>query len=95
MGLLSLLFGCGGSDSPYKKENGVWHFKKNPMPLDPGETLTPLTKRFAKSDRGAYFESSPLVGPVDVATFEPLDDHYARDKSSVWFCDTYRDGKEY
>jgi hypothetical protein len=93
MGLLSWLFGCG-SDSPYTQKGGDWYFKKDKLALERGETLTPLSKKFAKSNRTAYFESS-MLGDVDVATFEPLSDHYAKDKNSVWYCDTYRDSKEY
>lgn len=94
MGLLSFLFGCG-SDTPYSKKDGDWYFKKDKMTLEPGETLTPINKRYAKSNRTAYYESSMIASDVDVATFEALATHYAKDKSSVWFCDTYRDSKEY
>ncbi|MEO7362367.1 MAG: DKNYY domain-containing protein [Gemmatimonadaceae bacterium] len=95
MGLLSLLFGCGGSDSPYHQEKGVWYFKKDALSLQKGETLTPLSKKFAKSTRTAYYESSTIADGIDVATFEALSDHYAKDKNSVWYCDTYRKGQEY
>jgi len=93
MGLLSCLFGCG-SDSPYTKKGGDWYYKKDHISTKQGETLVPLNKHFAKSNRAAYFESSWL-GEVDVASFEALTDHYAKDKTSVWYCDTYRDSKEY
>lgn len=96
MGLLSFLFGFGcGNDHPYTQKDGTWYFKKDAMTLEPGETLTPINKKFAKSNRTAYFESSMIASDVDVATFEPLSDHYAKDRKSVWYCDTYRDGKEY
>lgn len=94
MGLLSLLFGCG-SDSNYTKKDGKWYFKNDVMSLEPGETLTPINKRYAKSNRTAYYESSMIASDVDVATFEPLADHYSKDKNTVWYSDTYRDGKEY
>lgn len=96
MSLLSLLFGCGGSDSPYRQENGQWYYKKVPIPTEKGETLVPIGKKFAKSHRAAYFEGS-LIGSreVDLPTFEALSDQYAKDKRSVWFCDTYRKGQEY
>lgn len=93
MGLLAWLFGCS-SDSPYTKKDGEWYFKKDRIATEEGETLTPLSKKFAKSNRTAYFESSSL-GDVDVATFEALSDEYAKDKNGVWYCDTYRDSKEY
>ncbi len=95
MGLLSLLFGCGGSDNPYHQDKGVWYFKKDSLPLEQGETLTPLGKNFAKSNRTAYYESSAIGDGIDVATFEALSDHYAKDRNSVWYCDTYRKGQEY
>ena len=95
MGLLSLLFGCGGSDAPYRQEKGDWYFKKDVLPLEKGETLTPLSKKFAKSNRTAYYESARIADSVDVATFEALSEHYAKDKNEVWYCDTYRKGQEY
>ena len=95
MGLLSFIFGCGGSDSPYHREKGKWYFKKDALSLEKGETLTPLSKKFAKSNRTAYFESSTIADNIDVATFEALSDHYAKDRNSVWYCDTYRKGQEY
>ncbi|MEO7996464.1 MAG: DKNYY domain-containing protein [Gemmatimonadaceae bacterium] len=94
MGLLSCLFGCG-NDHPYTQKDGTWYFKKVAMSLEKGESLTPINKKFAKSNRTAYFESSMIASDVDVATFEPLSDHYAKDNKNVWYCDTYRDGKEY
>ena len=95
MGLLSLIFGCGGSDSPYHLEKGQWYFKTDALSLEKGETLTPLSKKFAKSNRTAYFESSTIADNIDATTFEALSDHYAKDKNSVWYCDTYRKGQEY
>ncbi|MBC8086018.1 MAG: DKNYY domain-containing protein [Phycisphaerae bacterium] len=93
MGLLAWLFGCG-PDSPYTQKNGEWYYKKDKLSTEPGETLIPLNRKFAKSNRTAYFESSWL-GDVDVATFEALTEHYAKDKHNVWYCDTHRDSKEY
>ena len=95
MGLLSLIFGCGGSDSPYRQKDGQWYFKNDLMPLQKGETLTPLSRTFAKSNRAAYYESSTIADDIDVATFAALSDHWAKDKRSVWYCDTYRKGQEY
>lgn len=94
MGLLSCLFGCG-SDTPYTKKDGEWYFKKERISTSKGETLVQLNKHFAKSDRAAYYESSWLGEGVDIPSFEALADHYAKDKNTVWYCDSYRDSKEY
>lgn len=94
MGLLAFLFGCG-NDHPYTQKDGTWYFKKDAIALEPGETLIPINKKFAKSKRAAYFESSRIAGDIDVASFEPLSDHYAKDRHNVWYCDTYRDSREY
>lgn len=94
MGLLSCLFGCG-SDTPYTKKDGEWYYKKDRISTSKGETLVQLNKKFAKSDRTAYYESTMIDSDIDVATFEALTDHWAKDRNKVWYCDSYRDSKEY
>jgi hypothetical protein len=65
VGLLSLLFGCGPKESPFKERNGVWYYN-----------LAPIAEADAKS-------------------FQPLTEHYAKDKNRVYYAETYRDGRDY
>jgi len=41
-----------------------------------------------------YYRTSPIAD-ADGPTFEPLSDHYAKDRHRVYWADTYRDGQEY
>jgi hypothetical protein len=41
-----------------------------------------------------HYHKTP-VASADAASFAPLDDHYAKDRTRVFFADTYREGKEY
>jgi hypothetical protein len=49
---------------------------------------------FAKVDGVWMYEDATVVG-ADASSFEPLSDHYAKDKDRVYYADTYRDSKEY
>ena len=49
---------------------------------------------FASSPEGGYYRGS-LVESSDGASFEALDEHYARDKARVYHCDVYRKGQDY
>ena len=91
--ILGLLMGCSPG-GPYAKKDGKWYFEKTEMAVPAGETLTPLNRRFAKSKTMAFFRESPIPG-ADVASFEALSEHYARDRTHVWWGDTYREGQEY
>ena len=91
--LLALLTGCNQT-SPYQQKDGAWYFEQEPIAVEPGEKLTALNHRFAKSERRAFHRSTPIEG-ADAASFEALDDHYARDRRRVYWAQTYRDGSEY
>jgi hypothetical protein len=93
MGLLAFLFGCG-NQGPYQKKQGEWYWKDERMTVAPGASVTPLNSQFAKADNEAFFRSSPISG-ADGHSFEALNDHYAKDARRVYYCDDYRDGKEY
>lgn len=49
---------------------------------------------FEKKDGVWHYRDEPIAD-ADARTFEPLDDHYAKDRSRVYYCDTYRKGQEY
>jgi hypothetical protein len=49
---------------------------------------------FQKTDGGWRYRNLPIAD-ADVATFEVLSEHYAKDRARVYYGDTYRDGREY
>ncbi|MFO1303634.1 MAG: DKNYY domain-containing protein [Burkholderiales bacterium] len=46
-------------------------------------------------DGAAWKYRGTPIADVDASTFTPLTDHYAKDRHSVYYADTYRDSKEY
>lgn len=44
---------------------------------------------------GVWYYKEVNAGDVDAGSFEPVDDHYARDAKQVYYGDSYRDGREY
>ena len=94
MGLLSFLFGCGTKEAPYHKRDGTWYFEKTPLEIGANESVTPLAKSFARIGERIFFRST-AIDSVDAASFAALDEHYAKDKARVYYCDTYRRGQDY
>src|SRR4028118_796306 len=83
-----LLVRCG---SGYKEKDGKVTFN--------GEDITDksfivLNEVFAKSDSGAYYKRYDIPD-ADAATFTALDNHYAKDKATVYYCDEEREGQNY
>lgn len=93
MGILSFLFGCG-SNTPYQKKNGVWYYDDMSVSTKHPSSFTPLNKRFARADDFGFYRGSVVSGS-DGKTFVAFNEHYAKDKSTVYYCDTYRKGQEY
>jgi hypothetical protein len=93
MGLFSFLIGCVFSN-PYQKKKGDWYYDDMLIHLEPGEKLKPLNNRFARSAQHGFYRGS-AIDSSDGASFEAIDSHYAKDKASVFYCDTYRKGQEY
>ncbi|MBX7247736.1 MAG: DKNYY domain-containing protein [Caulobacteraceae bacterium] len=96
LGLVPLLAGCGpgGPFSPYHQKGGAWYFEKTQLPVPKGQRLTVLNNRFAKTDAVVFYRDSRIEG-ADAATFQALTEHYAKDRTAVYYADTYRDGQEY
>jgi hypothetical protein len=93
--LLSLLIMAGcDSAHPYKKKAGTWYYDDVPIGVNDADEFTPLNDRFGKSKDHGYYRYE-VIGQSDGKTFEAVSDHYAKDKINVFFCDTYRDGKDY
>lgn len=49
---------------------------------------------FAQVD-GQWRYRDTAIPEADAKTFVVLSDHYAKDRTHVWYADTYRDGREY
>jgi hypothetical protein len=54
----------------------------------------PKSSPFEKRDGAWYYHEMVIVG-ADVRTFEVLSDHYARDASRAYYCDTFRESRDY
>lgn len=93
LGLISLLTGCG-SKEPYQQRGGTWYYRDQPLQLQPGERLTPLSGEFAKSQRYGYFRGLPISGS-DGGSFVVLDGHYAKDRQQVYYCFARRESEDY
>lgn len=96
LGFVSLLLAaCGlGGSGPYHQKDGMWFFENEHMRVPDGETVIPLNNRFAKTATLAFYRSSIIDG-ADAGTFTAITESYAKDKSHVWYADTYRNGQEY
>lgn len=93
LALMSMLLGCEARE-PYARRDGAWRFEKTALDVPAGERLTPLNKRFAKSQTRAWYRAT-LIPDADAASFQALDDHYARDAARAWYAEAYRDGRDY
>lgn len=86
--VLLSLFGC---NSGYKEKDGKITFN--------GEAITDksfivLNEAFAKNDSTAYFKKYSIPD-ADIKTFTGLDEHYAKDKNAVFYCDEESEGQNY
>ncbi|MEP7265611.1 MAG: DKNYY domain-containing protein, partial [Bacteroidota bacterium] len=79
---------CG---SGYKKKDGKIYFDGKEIT---DKSFVVLNDAFAKDSTTAYFKNYPFQY-ADVATFEAVDEHYAKDKNKVYYCDEYREGQNY
>jgi len=93
--LLLAAFGLAACDSSgYHRSSGEWtHGDHAFTPQDPA-TFKPLDDRFARDAVRGYYRGSVVAGS-DGASFIVVSENEARDKSNVYYCDTYRKGQEY
>lgn len=82
------LFKCS---SGYKDEKGKVTFNGKEIT---DKNFVVFNKAFAKDSTTAYYKEWPF-STADVATFEAVDEHYAKDKNKVYYCDEYREGQNY
>lgn len=94
LGLLSLLFGCRAANSPYHVKDGAWYWKEMQLDVPASVTLRTLNGVFAVANGRGYFRAD-AIADSDGATFQAVDDSYAKDSRHVWYCDTYRNSQEY
>lgn len=81
------IFRCGSAD----EENRPKKFNGEEI-TDPNFII--LNDQFGKDSANAYYKSRAFEY-ADVPTFEAVDDHYAKDKDRVYYCDEYREGQNY
>jgi hypothetical protein len=95
LGLLGLLglSGCDGG-SGYKQRGGQWLYDDHPFEPVAPRSLRPIDRLFARDDQRAYYRGQLIEGS-DGASFEVLSEHEARDRTAVYYADTFRRAQEY
>lgn len=58
------------------------------------KALVVLSEEFAKDSVAVYYKGMAIPA-ADLASFEALDGHYAKDRNKAYYCDEYRDGQNY
>lgn len=86
-GILPLLKCSSG----YKEKDGKITFNGKEIT---DKSFVVLSSEFAKDSTSAYYKEHAFQY-ADVSTFEPVDEHYARDKNKAYYCDEYREGQNY
>ena len=77
--------------SGYSNKNGKVTFNGKEIT---DKSFIVLNDAFAKDSSTVYYKESPF-SYADIATFEALDEHYAKDKNKAYYCDEYRQGQNY
>ena len=77
--------------SGYREKDGKVTFNGKEIT---DKSFVVLSNEFAKDSTTAYYKSRAFQY-ADVASFEAVDEHYAKDKNKVYYCDEYREGQNY
>ena len=77
--------------SGYKQKNGKITFNGKEIT---DKNFIILNDVFAKDSTTVWYKGYPFMY-ADIGTFEAVDDHYAKDKDKVYYCDEYREGQNY
>jgi hypothetical protein len=77
--------------SGYREKDGKIFFNGKEIT---NKSFIVLNDVFGKDSTTAYYKNYPF-SYADVATFQAVDDHYAKDKNKVYYCDEYREGQNY
>ena len=80
-----------GCSSGYREKNGKITFDGREIT---DKSFKVLSNEFAKDSAAAYYKSRAFQY-ADVASFEAVDEHYAKDKNKAYYCDEYREGQNY
>ena len=80
-----------GCSTGYKDKDGKISFNGREI-ID--KNFVVLSNEFAKDSTTVYYKEHSFQY-ADVASFEPVDEHYARDKDKVYYCNEYREGQNY
>ena len=78
-------------NSGYREKNGKITFDGREIT---DKSFVVLSNEFAKDSTAAYYKSKSFQY-ADVASFEAVDAHYAKDKNKAYYCDEYREGQNY
>ena len=89
--LISGMITASGCSSGYEIDHGATTLDGMEVP---NKALVLLSEEFAKDSVAVYYKGMAIPA-ADLASFEALDAHYAKDKDKVYFCDEYRDGQNY
>ncbi|GAB2563719.1 DKNYY domain-containing protein [Spirosoma aerophilum] len=87
---LGALVSC--KKSAYETKNGLVYYKDKVINSADYSSFQPLNAVFAKDKNQGYYRGIPITGTVGTR-FEALDEHYATDRRSVFYCDNYLDFK--
>ena len=87
---LGMLIAC--KKSGYEKKSGSVYFKDYRLRSADYDTFEVLNDVFANDKNQGYYRGVAIVNS-NGARFVALDDHYARDIVSVFYCDNYIDFK--
>jgi len=80
-----------GCSSGYREKEGKVTFDGREIT---DKSFVVLSNEFAKDSTAAYYKSKAFQY-ADVASFEAVDGHYAKDKNKAYYCDEYREGQNY
>lgn len=77
--------------SGYRGKDGKVYFNGKEIT---DKSFVVLSDDFAKDSTTAYYKGRSFQY-ADVASFEAVDEYYAKDKNKVYYCDEYREGQNY
>jgi hypothetical protein len=89
--ILTGLFSLFRCNSGYKEKDGKIFFNGKEIT---DKNFVVLNDVFAKDSAYVYYKEE-VITDADVATFQALDEQYARDKNQVYYCDEFRESQNY
>ena len=80
--------------STYQNSGGKWTHGDGGFTMQDAASFEPLDERFARDKLRGYCRGA-VIDDSDGASFTVVSDTEARDRHSVYHCDTYRNAQEY